>query len=132
VSRGYRSPKKVRHLHKRGLKHHIISSAKDLEGLDTKKDCLIISSSLGNKKRIIILKKAKDSGFDILNFKNPYEFIKKIEDKISLRKRKKEEEKVKEVKKSEKKEKLTEKVTEEEKKEIAKKEKDKLLTKKRV
>ena len=103
-----------------------------MEGLDAKKNCLIISSSLGDKKKIAILKKAKDSGFNILNVNNPDDYIKKVEDKIRLRKeRKKEKDKVKkEVKTKKKDEKLADKVNEEEKKEIEKKEKDKILTKK--
>lgn len=132
VSKGYRSPKKVRHLHKSGLQRCIIRTMRDMEGLDAKKNCLIISSSLGDKKKIAILKKAKDSGFNILNVNNPDDYIKKVEDKIRLRKeRKKEKDKVKkEVKTKKKDEKLADKVNEEEKKEIEKKEKDKILTKK--
>ncbi|MCH8003471.1 MAG: 50S ribosomal protein L32e [Nanoarchaeota archaeon] len=132
VSVGYRSPKKVRYLHKSGLQQHIVRSIADLEGLNAKKICLIISSSLGDRKRITILKKAKEYGFNILNFDNPDEFIKNIENKINLKreKRTKEKEKVKEAKKVEKKEeKLSEKVKKVDTKEAEKKEKDKLLTK---
>ena len=136
VSSGYRSPKKVRDLHKSGLQQCIIKSSRDLEGLDAKKSGLIISSSLGNKKRVAILKQAKEMGFNVLNIKNPEEYIKKIEDIMILKKeakKKKKEKKV--VKTGKKKEKLTEKVKEEEKKgvekkEIEKKEKDKILTRK--
>ena len=138
VSGGYRSPRKARYLHKSGLWQCVIKSTKDLERLDSKKSCLIISSSLGNKKRIVILKKAREQGFNVLNFNNPDEFIKKTEDRINLKRRKKEEEEKKaKAKKSEKKgEKLAEKVKgkgsqrSEDKKEVEKKEKDKVLTKK--
>lgn len=131
VQIGYRSPKKVRYLHKSGLQQYVVKSIKDLEALDNKKTGLVISSSLGNKKRIVILKKAKEKGFRILNFSDPDEFIKKIEEKIALRKNKKKEkqEKSKDAKRKEEK-KLTEKVDGENKKEVEKKEKDKLLTKK--
>jgi len=103
VSRGYRSPRKVRYMHKSGLQQSIIKSIKDLESLDSKKNCLIISSSLGNKKKIIILKRAKESGFNILNIKNVEEYIKKAEDEISLRKKIREEKgkREKEIKKVE-------------------------------
>ncbi len=132
VSVGYRSPKKVRNLHKSGLWQCIIKSSRDLEGLDAKKNCVIISSSLGNRKRVAILKQVKERGFNVLNIKNPDEYVKKIEDIMVLkRKEKKEKEKKgKEAKTEKKKEKLTEKVGEEKKKEIEKKEKDKILTKK--
>jgi large subunit ribosomal protein L32e len=130
VSKGYGSPRKVRHLHKSGLQQCLIRSINELAGLDAKKNCLIISSSLGNKKRIVILKKAKEQGFNISNFDNPDDFIKKIEDKISLRKEEREEKKAKSVKVEKKEEKLAENAKEEGKKEIEKKEKDKILIKK--
>ena len=135
VSIGYRSPKIVRGLHKSGLLQNIIRSVNDLEGLDSKKNCGIISYSVGTKKRVVILKKAKELGLNILNIKNPDKYIKEVEDKINLRKKAKEVKTVKEkdAKKVEKKEeKLTEKVDEVSKKEIEKKEKDKVLTKKEI
>jgi len=138
VSVGYRSPRKVRYLHESGLLQHIVRSIADLEGLDAKKICLIISSSLGDRKKITILKKAKEQGFNILNIKDPEAYTKKVEDRINLRKKIKKEkgEKAKETKKGDKEikkekgeQKLTEKLSEEQKKDIKKKEKDKLLTK---
>lgn len=135
VSKGYRSPKKVRYMHKSGLMPCVIRSFSDLKNIDAKKICLIISSSLGNKKRIAILKKAKELGLNILNIKNPDEFVKKVEDDILLRKKIKKEEN-KKGRESKKEEKLADKVVKEpkkdleDKKEIEKKEKDKVLTKK--
>jgi len=110
----------------------------DLEGLDAKKICLIISSSLGDRKKITILKKVEERGFNILNIKDPGAYTKKVEDRINLRKKikKEKEEKAKETKKGGKEikkeeggQKLTEKISEEQKKDVDKKEKDKLLTK---
>ena len=130
VSSGYRSPKKVRGLHKSGLQEKKISSVKDLSELDSKKHDIIISSALGNKKRIVILKKGKESDFKILNIRDPDDFIKKIEKKISEKKKVKQEEKKAIKEKTAKKEKkLSDKVIEEDKKEIEKKERDKLLAK---
>ena len=132
VSQGYRSPKKVRGLYNTTLRQSRIISIKDLEKLDPKENCIIISSSLGNKKRIDILKKAKERGFVISNIKNPDEFIKKIEDKINLKRKIKDEakEKKKVTKTKKKDNKLTEKVSDDSKKDIEKKEKDRFLTKK--
>ncbi|MBU4086970.1 MAG: 50S ribosomal protein L32e [Nanoarchaeota archaeon] len=93
ISKGYRSPKKVRYMHKSGLMPCIVRTFSDLESIDAKKNCLIISSSLGNKKRIAILKKAKELGLNISNIKNPEDFIKSVEDKILLRKKIKEKKK---------------------------------------
>lgn len=130
VSIGYRGPKKVRHMHKSGLLQCIINSSKDLEGLNPKESCIIISSSVGNRKRIAILKRAKELGFNVVNIKNPDEYIKKIEEMVVSKKKAKKEngEKGKEVKTEKKK--LTENVDKEVKKDIEKKEKDKILTKK--
>ncbi|MFH0868466.1 MAG: 50S ribosomal protein L32e [Candidatus Woesearchaeota archaeon] len=134
VSAGYRSPKKVRYLHKSGLQQCLVKSMRDLENLDSKKNCIILSSSLGDKKRITILKKAIEGGFIVLNIKNPGEYIKKAEEKIDLRRKEKKEKesekKEKTATKGKQDEKLAEKVEGEEKKEAEKKEKDKILTKK--
>ena len=130
VSAGYRSPRKIRNVHKSGLKQCIVSSIRDLENLDAQKNCLIISSSLGTKKKIIILKKAKENGFNILNVNNPDEYIKKIEDKMNLRKKLKDDKKKKgKEEKKESKEAGKEKLAGDDKKKIEKKEKDKVLTK---
>jgi large subunit ribosomal protein L32e len=132
VSVGYRSPKKIRGLHKSGLWQCLISSGSDLEGLDPKTSCIIISSSMGNRKRVDVLKQARERGFNVLNIKNPDEYIKKIEDMMISKKKAKAEKKKKkkDAKTVEKKEKLAEKLGEEEKKKIEKREKDKILTRK--
>jgi len=100
-----------------------------------KKNCLVISSSLGEKKKVVVLKKCQELGFIILNVNNPEQYIKKIEDKISSKKKLKEDKKKKEkdekkdTKEGKKDGKLAVKTEEEGKKEIEKKEKDKVLTK---
>lgn len=138
VSVGYRGPKKVRYLHKSGLKQQLVRSLKDLESLDDKKVCIIISSTLGERKKIVLLKKAKVQGFTIVNIKDPEEYTKKVEEKMNLKKKvkKEKEQKAKDAKKGDKdvkkekgEKKLTEKVSEEQKKGIEKKEKDRFLTK---
>mgnify|MGYP001589718728 CR=1 FL=1 len=136
VSRGYRSPAEVRGLHKSGLEQHIISSPMEFESLDAKKTGLIISAAVGDRKRVIILKKAKELGFEVLNIKNPDDYVRNVENNINLRKKSKSEKTVKV--KEEKKEKAAVKAEEEKKKEEAtkeeaeKEEKDKLLTKREI
>jgi len=125
VSVGYRSPNKIRGLDKSGLKKFIIRSINDLNDLDAKEYGLIISSTIGAKKKIIILKKAKEQGLSVLNIKNPEEYIKKIEDKIDLKKKIKKEVKIKTVEN-----KKEENVSKEDVKDVEKKKKDKILTKK--
>ncbi len=64
---GYRTPKKVRHLHSSGfLEAHIITP-KDLEGLNPKIHAVKISSKLGAKKRIKLIELIQQKGFRILN-----------------------------------------------------------------
>ena len=124
VEQGYRSPEKVRGLHKSGLIMKVISTPKELEKLEKGKHGIIISLTVGNKKRIDIIKKSLQTGFDILNIKNPQDFVAKAEERLALKKNA--EKKKGEVKEPKKEEKLSEKV--EEDKDSEKKEKERVLT----
>ena len=138
VQKGYGSPKEVSGLHPTGLNIVIVSSLKDLENL-TEKDGVMISSTVGAKKKIDIIKTSQEKKLTLLNLKDPAKFIKDIEDRLTKNKAAKtkkqaEKEKKKEEeskKKQEKKEiKNLENLSEDEKKKEQKKEKDKVLTKK--
>ena len=138
VTKGYGSPSEVYGLDKSGLKIVRINSVQELEKLNPKQEGALISTNLGLKKRIIIVKKAKEKGITILNIKNADKWLKEVEEKFvrkkEEKKKKKEtkQEKKKELEKKskEEKEKLIEKLTEEEKKQKEKEEKDKVLIKK--
>jgi large subunit ribosomal protein L32e len=132
VSQGYRSPKKVRGLHKSGLQQSLIRTISDLDSLSPKVNCLIISTTLGNKKKIEVMKQAKQKGFEIANIKNPEGYIKKVEDAINLKKKTKEKTKEKEKTAKINKKKTKEETKDGDKKEVEKKEKEKLLTKKEI
>ncbi len=136
VKTGYGTPTKIRGLYK-NLERIFVSNVDDLKNIDEKKQGVIISSTVGIKKRIEIMKEAEKLKIKNLNIKSPKDYIKKIEEKIEEKKKDKEtkkkekEEKKKEAKKEKKLEKEVEKeLSEEEQKELAKKEKDKVLTKK--
>lgn len=134
VSQGYRSPRKVRGLHKSGLMQVRVCSLKDLEGLEPKKECIVISSAVGAKKKLEILNKAKSSGFNIVN-SNVEAHIKKVQERIASKKKKVEKkDKAKDAKAEE--EKISEKPQEnpDEKgvKDADKKEKDRVLTKREI
>lgn len=138
-STGYSSPKEIRGFDFSGLKPIYVNSMKDLEKVDAKEEGIILSSRVGLRKKIEIIKKAAEKKIKILNIKNTEEFLKKADEQRKKEKEKREEKtKEKEKKKKEKekkvaekkKEKLSEKLTEEEKKEKDKKEQDKLLTQK--
>ena len=138
ISTGYGVPKKVRNLTKEGLRTILINSKQELVKIKNKEEAIIISSKVGNKKRIDIIQEAQKNEIKIVNIKDIDAFLKKIEEmtklKKELRKRKQETKKEKEKKetKKEKKEDLAAKVSDEEKKEQEKKEKDKLLIKRDV
>lgn len=138
VKVGYKSPREVRGLNREGLKEVMICNVKDLE-LVKEGMIGVISSTVGIKKKIVIIKKATEKKIKLTNYTE--EFIKKIEEKL---KSKKTEQKEKEIKKAakEKAEKEKEAEKEEEKKpedknkssvsqaELKKKELDKALIKK--
>jgi large subunit ribosomal protein L32e len=116
-SQGHRSPKKIR----LNRKINLIYNLKDLENIKEG----TIASSVGIKKRVEILNKAKKVGIPITNVKEIDRFLKDVESRLL---KKKEAKKIrKEVKKKtkselEKKEgEKGEKSGEEEKKEISKK-----------
>ncbi len=138
VSIGYGSPKKTRNMHSSGLKLIIIKSLKELEKIDSKKECVAVAKTIGLKRKIEILKQAIKKSINVVNVKDSDKFLKDVEEKI--RKSKEEKEKLnkkkelskKEKEKAAKKKTIEEKVekTDEEKKEDEKIERDKLLTKK--
>jgi len=133
VSTGYGSPREVRGLSREGLIVKVIFNEKELDGVNKEKDGIIVSTNVGMKKKMALLKKAKERGVKVLNI-NADEYMKRKEEEIKerLEKKKEKKDKKKEEKKKAKGEKLEEKLSEEDKKEKDKKEKDKLLTKREV
>ncbi len=67
VKFGYGSPAEIRYLHPSGLMPVIISNAKELERLDPSKHIIYIASNVGLKKRIELVKAAREKGFRIAN-----------------------------------------------------------------
>ncbi|MBI2559429.1 50S ribosomal protein L32e [Candidatus Woesearchaeota archaeon] len=132
-SPGYKSPIEVRGLHSSGLKIVRVFSLGGISKIKNGAEGMVISRSVGSKKRLELLKKAKELNITILNL-NVDEHIKRIEHMISLKKSKTSKEAKKDSKekpKEEAKEKKEEKqdASGEAKKEAEKKEKDRLLTK---
>ena len=142
-SPGYKSPAEVKGLHASGLKIIGVSSINDIIKIRKESEGAVIAGSVGMRKKLEILKKAKDMNISILNL-NIDEQIKKIEDFISSKKKKAPEAKKEDAKESKKTEaqkskektksseeaeKLNDDNKKETKKEIEKKEQDKILTK---
>lgn len=107
-SPGYMSPKKTRGLDKNGLKPVIVSNLDELNYV-SKNHGVIVSKSVGLKKKIEILKKAKEKGIVVLNVKNIDEFLKSASES---RKSKKERAKQKEASKKKLKEEALKKAEE--------------------
>jgi large subunit ribosomal protein L32e len=139
VSKGWKSPSEIRGLNRDGLRPKLISNLAELAGVNPKTDILVISSAVGNRKRIIIMEEAIKKGIKIANYKEPQKKVDTIKQVIQKRKDDREKTKTERDQKKEKakkdadKKKASEKKeadaekTEEEKKIEDKKEKDKLL-----
>ncbi len=131
---GYGSPNAVKHLTSSGLIPFVITNISDLESIDSKKECIIISATVGAKKKLDIVKLAIEKQIAIENLKNPAEFVKESEAKFAARTAAKlarsANRKKKDTKASKKKATVEEKVTAEEKKKTEKAENEKILQKK--
>lgn len=137
-STGFGSPLEVKGLSREGFIQNVISTVKDLETLNPKIDGIIISRTLGLKKKQLVANEAVKKGFTLLNLNE-----KKLNDKVSsiiadkkktrelINKRKASKEKLAKQsdKKSEVKDSKKETVSDD-KKIQEKKEHDKILTKK--
>ncbi|AAY79972.1 50S ribosomal protein L32 [Sulfolobus acidocaldarius] len=69
VKIGYRTDKQIRGLHPSGLRPILVKSVKDLEAFAKGKQdvIIIISSTIGLRKRIELIKKAEELGLKIAN-----------------------------------------------------------------
>jgi len=148
VTEGWGSPSLVRGLDRAGLKPVMVSSAKDIDGMDPEAEAVVISSGVGTKKRLEIIEKALSANITVSNYKDPKGFVeetrkgmedkKKEKEKLKEARKKRREDAKKEAEKKAKEEKEKKKsadkkgegkeeMTEEEKKMEEKKERDKLL-----
>lgn len=135
VATGFGSPKEVYGLSREGLTQNIVIQVSDLDGLDPKKDGIIVSRRAGARRKKEIIEAAEK--FTILNLDSK-EFLDSLKVKLETKQEKRkavlakrEKKKVKKLeKKVEENPKAEDSKTEEDKKKEIKKEKDKLLTKK--
>ncbi len=67
VEIGYRSPKAVRGLHPSGYEDVLVYNINDLEKLNPEKQAARIASTVGKRKKIEIIKRARELGIKILN-----------------------------------------------------------------
>ncbi len=118
VSIGYRNPVEIRDLHPSGFQPIIVNNLKDLQSINKEKQGALLSSRLGIKSKIKLLKKAEEFNVIVLNVKDIKESIKKYEDYLKNKKltKKQEEEKKKQ------REEVTKKETKNDEKELTKEE----------
>ncbi len=127
ISVGYKSPCQARGIDPCGLFPVRVHCLKDMERIDEKRQCIVIASAVGQKKRLQILRNAVERKIAVQNIKDPADYIRRADEMLQKRqehkKAKKEEEKKAAAKKEEEKKAAAKK--EEEKKAAAKKEEEK-------
>ena len=132
-SPGYKSPAAVRGLHSTGLEMVRVFSADEVSKIKKETQGIIVPKAAGRKKKLEILRKAKELNVQVLNL-DVNASIQKIENFMKSKSQKKTETKKEEKKAKETtekpKEKQEEKLTDEQRKEAEKKERDKVLTQK--
>ena len=67
VSVGYKTPNDLRHLHPSGLREMIVHRAADLDKLDPKTYVARIGHTVGEKKRVAILDRARELEINVVN-----------------------------------------------------------------
>ena len=130
VTTGHGSPKAVHGLHSSGLQKVVVATVGELKALSEKQGA-IISSNVGDRKRIILLQAAIDNKVILLNVRDAQKTIDDIQKAFEERKSKRASQIGKKVKKSEEKkkeEKTDKKVVDEKEKE--RKEAEKTIIKK--
>jgi large subunit ribosomal protein L32e len=120
VSKGWKSPSEVKGLHPSGLTQKLVHNTSEAEKLDAKKDGLIIAATVGDRKRIEIIRVAQKLGLKILNIKDPEKYITETESGVASRKKAREERKEAAKKRAETKPKKAKKEEKEQKEESPK------------
>jgi large subunit ribosomal protein L32e len=97
LQEGYHTPKAVRGMDKHGLYPTIVATVAELKKLDPAKHSVIVSGTLGNKKRVVIIEEAAKHKFTLSNVT-----VKKAEDIKAKFTKSTQERKAREVSKKEK------------------------------
>lgn len=91
VSSGYRSPALIRGFSKNGLEPIIVNNLSDLNSMDKNTQTAVISSTMGQRKKIEIVKKAKEMKIVLQNVNDIEKYLKSVEKNMELRKSNKKE-----------------------------------------
>jgi len=79
VKIGYRTPKDYRGLHPSGYKEVLVYRPEDLQGLNPEVHAIRIASSVGIRKRLLIVEEARKLGLKILNPPRLMEEVEEVE-----------------------------------------------------
>src|SRR3989344_5926525 len=91
---GYSSPKEVKYLNKKGLREILVNNINDLMNIDNKElNIVLLSSTLGLRKSLEILRKAKELKLNISNIRDIDSFINNTESFFKKKKQKKQKKK---------------------------------------
>ena len=67
VKVGYRNPREIRGLHPSGLEPVVVHNVNELDSLNPEKHVIYIGRTVGLRKRLQLVKIAKEKGFKIAN-----------------------------------------------------------------
>jgi large subunit ribosomal protein L32e len=67
VKVGYRVPKQVRHLHPSGQRDVLVHNMFELESLSPSQDAARLAAGVGRRKRVELVRRAKELGIRVLN-----------------------------------------------------------------
>lgn len=67
VKAGYRGPTLTRGLHPSGYRDVLVHSIREVEGLNPEEDAARLASTLGRRKRVEVMTRAKELGIKVLN-----------------------------------------------------------------
>ncbi|MBS3145778.1 hypothetical protein J4414_03185 [Candidatus Woesearchaeota archaeon] len=82
---GYGSNREIRGLNRHGFREFLVKTISDLDKIK-KSEVAVIQRKIGNKKRVLILKKAKEMNIRVYNVKDVDGYIKKIDENFLKRK----------------------------------------------
>ncbi|MBI4150592.1 50S ribosomal protein L32e [Candidatus Woesearchaeota archaeon] len=85
-TRGYGSPALVRGMHKSGLVPILVAAVNQVDAINGKTHGIIISATVGNRKRIDIITKASSKSIRVLNIKDGAKFVQSVKDELAKRK----------------------------------------------
>jgi len=83
---GFKSPKLVKNLNKDGLNIKLVTNINQLKKIKKDRDIVLISSTIGVKKKIVLLEICLKDGLKVSNFKDIKLFIDKSKNKLKEKK----------------------------------------------